>query len=134
MKHKLDRETGHIQTILEDGELRCQRCEDNVVKEDYTCQCSVCDKYVCSECSATKDDETLVCVDCLEYLCSLPEELKKIKAGIEEIEKVSDELRNASAAGGLLEKALSPFEVGLRAGRISGTCKVMLHRLKGLKQ
>jgi len=122
MRIVTDKETGHRRMVLEDGELRCQLCEDTVVKEDYTSQCSVCGAYVCSKCSATKDDETLVCVDCLEYLCSLPEELKKIKAGIEVIQGI---------AKGIFVGA---FTTHYEIGQIRGTCKVMLHQLEGLKK
>ena len=122
MKTRLDTETGYIERILEDGELWCQGCEDVVVKEEYECQCSVCEGYFCPKCSATKDDETLVCIDCLELLCGLPDELKKVKAGIEEIEsqakQASEEMCDFAA--------LNMGAASLRLGRIQGTCKVLL--------
>lgn len=120
MKHKLDRETGFIETRLEDGELWCQGCETVVVKEDYTYQCSICNRYFCPACSATKDGETLICVDCLEKLCGLPDVIEKVRKGIEEI-KVS--------AARINQDYPSYF-----AGSILGTCKAMLHRLEGVKK
>lgn len=129
MKPKLDTETGYIETILEDGELWCQGCEDVVVKEEGAYQCSVCEGYFCPACSATKDGETLVCVDCLELLCGLPDELKKVKAGIEEIQSQAKQ-----ASEEMCDFAANMGAPSLRLGRILGTCKAMLHRMEGLKK